>query len=73
MMEFNEIVDDGPATRNDIVNDADVKINQSEFRILIKFIPQDWLPQHLLHEPICLGYYHCDSDNVWGDYPVGTL
>ena len=23
-MEFNEIVDDGPATRNDIVNDADV-------------------------------------------------
>ena len=24
-MEFNEIVDDGPATRNDIVNDADVK------------------------------------------------
>ena len=24
-MEFNEIVDDGPATRNDIVNDAGVK------------------------------------------------
>ena len=24
-MEFNEIVDDGPATCNDIVNDADVK------------------------------------------------
>ena len=24
-MEFNKIVDDGPATRNDIVNDADVK------------------------------------------------
>ena len=23
-MEFNETVDDGPATRNDIVNDADV-------------------------------------------------